>query len=120
MLILLPWPDPRLSPNARVHWRAKAAPKKNARTDAVMATYAALGTGLREARQALSGSGPIGLTIRFVPPDARRRDRDNMQASIKHHLDGIAQALAVDDYRFRPTYDFAEPEAPGRVEVQIG
>lgn len=117
MKIVLPWPDRRLSPNARVNWRAKAGPKKKARADATIATYGALDRGLRDVRAALSGEHPIPLTIRFYPPDARRRDRDNAQASLKHALDGIADALAVDDYRFRPTYEFAAPEAPGRVEV---
>lgn len=67
----------------------------------------------------MKGDAPIALHITFYPPDKRRRDRDNAQASLKHHLDGIADALGVDDYRFRPTYDFAEPEKPGRVEVKI-
>ena len=119
MKITLPWPDKRLSPNARVHWRAKAGPKKQARSDATIATYGALGCGLRDIRARLAGKAPIPLTITFTPPDARRRDRDNMQGSAKHLLDGIADALGVDDYRFRPSYEFADPEAPGRVVVEI-
>lgn len=120
MKITLPWPDRRLSPNARIHWRSKLSPKKKARADAALATYSALGCGVREVRTAFAGDAPIPLTIRFYPPDARRRDRDNAQASLKHALDGIADALGVDDYRFRPTYEFAAPEKPGRVEVTIG
>jgi len=120
VVIVLPWPDRRLSPNARVNWRAKAAPKKKARADAALATYAALDRGLRDVRAEMAGDDPIPLTIRFYPPDARRRDRDNAQASLKHALDGIADALAVDDYRFRPMYEFADPVAPGRVEVELG
>lgn len=120
MKIVLPWPDKRLSSNARLHWAAKVAPKKKARADAAVATYGAINGGVRELRAALAGDAPIPLTIRFFPPDARRRDRDNMQSSLKHALDGIADALGVDDYRFRPTYEFAAPEKPGRVEVTIG
>lgn len=119
MKIILPWPDKRLSPNARVHWRAKVDPKKDARSDAANATYVALGRGLRDVRASLAGDSPIPVSITFYPPDGRRRDRDNAQASLKHALDGIADALGVDDYRFRPTYAFAEPKKPGRVEVAI-
>jgi crossover junction endodeoxyribonuclease RusA len=42
-----------------------------------------------------------------------------MISSLKSAMDGIAQALGVDDHRFRPHYVFAEPDAPGRVEVQL-
>lgn len=117
--IVLPWPDAKLSPNARVHWRTKAPVKKRAREYASYATYAAANIGLRELRQRLAGSAPIPVKITFYPPSNHRRDRDNMQASLKHHLDGIADALGVDDNRFRPTYDFELPEAPGRVEVTL-
>ena len=119
MRVILPWPDKRLSPNARIHWRAKAPVKMKARADATLATYAALDCGVRDVRQRFAGEAPIAITITFHPPDKRRRDRDNAQASLKHALDGIADALGVDDYRFRPTYVFAEPEKPGRVEVVL-
>lgn len=119
MLIVLPWPDKRLSPNARIHWRAKTKPKAQARADGAYATFAALNGGLREARAALHGDGPIALTVTFYPPDRRHRDDDNMIGAFKHLRDGIADALAVNDRRFRPHYVFAEPEKPGRVEVVI-
>ena len=61
----------------------------------------------------------IRMTITFVPPDRRHRDDDNMIASLKAARDGIADALGVNDRRFRPNYVFAEPEKPGRVEVEI-
>lgn len=119
MLIVLPWPDRRLSPNARVHWRAKAPVTAKARADGADATYEALNGGLREARAALRGDGPIALTITFYPPDRRHRDDDGMIGAFKAARDGIADALSVNDRRFRPTYVFAEPCKPGRVEVQL-
>jgi hypothetical protein len=39
--IALPWPDPRLSPNARVHFMALARVKKSARHDAWLTAIAA-------------------------------------------------------------------------------
>lgn len=117
MKIVLPWPDGRLSPNARVHWRVKHAVKAPAREAGKYATFEAVAGGMREARAALAGDSPIPVTITFFPPDKRHRDDDNMIGSFKAHRDGIAEALGVNDRRFRPTYVIAAPEKPGRVEV---
>lgn len=116
-MIVLPWPDRRLSPNARQHWRALAAVKKQARADAC--TLATVAISLRDKRAIHDMDGRIPLTISFYPPDARHRDDDNMVASFKALRDGIADALGVDDRRFRPFYQFMDPEKPGRVEVVI-
>ena len=58
------------------------------------------------ARQAIrqDDDGPIPVRITFYPPDARRRDDDNMIGSFRAARDGIADALGVDDRRFRPHY----------------
>lgn len=116
-MIVLPWPDRRLSPNARQHWRALAAVKKQARADAC--TLATVAISLRDKRAIHDMDGRIPLTIRFYPPDARHRDADNMVSSIKAAMDGIADALGVNDRRFRPFYQFMDPEKPGRIEVVI-
>lgn len=116
-MIVLPWPDRRLSPNARQHWRALAAVKKRARADAC--TLATVAISLRDKRAIHDMDGRIPLTIRFYPPDARHRDDDNMVASFKALRDGIADALGVDDRRFRPFYQFMDAEKPGRVEVVL-
>lgn len=115
MKIVLPFPDRRLSPNARLHWRARLKPKQVARTGAWAATVAT--EGYRTAKAALEGVEPIPVEIRFYPPDRRHRDDDNMIAAFKAARDGIAEALGVDDRRFRPHYFFDDPCAPGRVEV---
>lgn len=118
LCIVLPWPDKRLSPNARLHWRSKVGPKQSARIAAQHATVAA--KGFWSARKALEGSeGPIPVRVTFYPPDRRHRDDDNMIGAFKHARDGIAEMLRVDDRRFRPHYVFADPEKPGRVEVVL-
>ena len=118
MIITLPWPDRRLSPNARLHWRAKVGPKQAARIAAQHATVAA--KGFYSVRKALDGTeGPIPITVRFYPPDRRHRDDDNMIGSLKHARDGIAEVLRVDDRRFRPHYFFEDACKPGRVEVEF-
>jgi crossover junction endodeoxyribonuclease RusA len=117
--IVLPWPDKRLSPNARVHWRGKVKPKKEARSDAYYIACRDIGRRLGRIRTALAGKAPIPVLITFLPPDNRRRDRDNMQASLKHALDGVADALKVDDNRFRPTYAVASACSPGWVRLEL-
>jgi crossover junction endodeoxyribonuclease RusA len=57
--------------------------------------------------------------VTFQPPDKRRRDRDNLQASLKAHFDGIADALGVNDSLFVPTYAIGEPVKGGAVRVEI-
>lgn len=117
MIINLPWPDSALSPNARVHWAVSARAKSAARKWAGMATLADIPL---QARQAIAqGDGLILMRVTFYPPDKRRRDDDNAVAGFKAARDGIADALGVDDSRFRPSYFFEQPEKPGRVEVRF-
>ena len=107
----MPWPRKELSPNARVHFRAKAAEAKIYRENA----YWSLKDG-----GPWEADGPIMVTLRFFPPDQRKRDLDNMFASVKSALDGIADALEVNDQRFAFTItrEAAKPPA-GIVEVTL-
>lgn len=120
MKIVLPWPDKRLSPNARQHWATLAKAKAKAREDAHYAALEAGGSAIGDVRASLAGEGKIAVTVTFYPPDKRRRDDDNMVASFKASRDGIADALQVDDRRFRPHYYFEDAAKPGRVEVTVG
>lgn len=61
----------------------------------------------------------LSLRVTFYPPDRRHRDDDGMIGAFKHYRDGIADGLGIDDRHFRPEYVIAEPQAPGRVEVEI-
>lgn len=88
-----------------------------ARQDAAYLTYEAMNGGAREARQRFAGNDPIAYKVTFYPPDKRHRDDDSMIASFKAARDGIADALGVNDRRFKPHYFFEEPCKPGRVEV---
>ncbi len=122
MKITLPWPDKRLFPNFKRahHWRVYRPAETQARRDGALLVYAALNGGLREVRASFSGQGPVPYRVTFYPPDRRRRDDDGMIGAIKNYRDGICEALGFDDSRLRPTYEFAAPEKPGRVEVVIG
>lgn len=91
MSVTLSWPDKRLSPNARQHRLAVAPIRKAARTEAMWACKAA-GMSFPHLRDT-----GLHLRITFNPPDRSRRDIDNMLASIKSQLDGIADVIGVDD-----------------------
>ncbi len=90
--LFLPWPDKRLSPNARVHWSSLARAKKAAKRTAYYTTLEA-GIGKIEA-------DTLSVKYSFFPPDHRRRDADNMLAACKAYADGIAQAIGIDDSKW--------------------
>lgn len=108
--ITLPFPPASLSGHAKGHWRAKAAETKKHREWARLATLSASPT--------VPDSGDIRVHVRFVPPD-RRSDRGNFPVRMKAYFDGIADGLGVNDRRFVPSYEFAEPQKPGQVVVTV-
>lgn len=89
----LPWPHKGLSPNARLHFHQLARLKKRYRADCYLLTKAARVT---------VGPGRHSLSLVFFPPDPRPRDRDNLLASMKSGIDGMADALGVNDRNFDP------------------
>ncbi len=100
--IRLPWPDAALSPNARTHWRKKAKLRASQRHCSFVEAY-------RQTRAEMVGQGMRGLkfaaTLTFHAKDRRKRDLDNLGASMKGALDGVADALNFDDGQIaRVTY----------------
>lgn len=112
MEINLPWPPKELSPNARNHWAVIARAKRIYRTECWAATKE-VSNGI-----ALIGNYKIPLEVTFYPPSKRHYDLDNCLASIKAGLDGIADALQVNDHRFALTVSMKE-EVLGLVKVKI-
>lgn len=91
MIVLeLPWPHKDLSPNARVHFMALSRAKKKYRTDCRYLALAAKAT----------AQGPQTLAFTFHPPHNRKYDRDNLIASMKAGIDGLADALKINDSDF--------------------
>lgn len=109
-MIVLPWPPAELSPNARVHWAAKSRAAKAYRS-------ACFWIAKRDGKR-IEHDGRLHVTLEFVPPDRRHRDRDNMLASCKAMLDGVADALGVDDRRFDLTIRVAD-QIGGMVRVTV-
>ena len=112
MRVDLPWPPSALKPNGQHgHWSKKSGAAKSYRADCTILCRAA---GLSPAAMEAAH-----LTIRFCPPDKRRRDLDNMLASFKQGIDAIASSIAVDDHRFGFTIVRGEPVKGGVVQVTI-
>lgn len=93
--IVLPWPDAALFPNRSngKHWSTRQPAKEAAR---VSAFVQAMG------HDAGDPKVDHGVTIIVAPPDNRKRDVDGIVAALKPSLDGIAEALKIDDYHFNP------------------
>ncbi len=122
--ITLPFPKPGLNPNKSKgrHWRSTSKERKQARTDAYWLTIEAFSSHRRNGGKLPAKTAEsIGLSIAFVHPDRRKRDRDNLFASLKHDLDGIADALGIDDSRFEPIVLLPREygSVPGAVRVTI-
>lgn len=116
IVVTLPFPNAKLNPNRSkgVHWAVTSALRKKARADAHLLTLAALG-GKKWAGIAAS------LTITFIQPDRRHRDRDNLLSASKPALDGVADALGINDAQFDPVTIRREYGAkPGSVRIEIG
>ena len=93
--IRLPYPDRRLSPNARRVWQASLKPKQEAREVGYFAARKA--EDFKWWQWHLNLSKPLRLRIAIYPPDNRRRDLDNIVASLKSMQDGIFDYLGMDD-----------------------
>lgn len=109
-MITLPFPPASLSGHNTGHWHIKAK---------VIATHRAWAFHATRAEKVKAApDGDILVKFRFIPPD-KRGDRTNYPNRLKPYIDGIAEALGVNDRRFLPSYEFCEPEKPGRVEVEV-
>lgn len=108
----LPWPPASISPNAKraAHWSRYRGPAADYRWQCQVLTLAVLG------RHRFKE--PPKVQVHYYPPDARRRDDDNITGAFKHGRDGIADAIRHDDHTWRPVNHFHPPHRPdGKVVV---
>ena len=112
--IILPFPTAKLSGHNSGGWRKHAPTVKRARALAWATTME------HKTRFSLPGDkADILIEMRFYPPD-RRSDRVNFANRMKPYIDGIAEALGVNDARFLPDYKFCAPDKENpRVEVDV-
>ena len=91
MRVVLPLPPKELSPNKRCGWRAKATATKKYRGWAMIAALV-----VKKADSSWPWkAATTEATFHFKEP--RRRDKDNLLASLKAAFDGIADACIVND-----------------------
>lgn len=113
--IVMPWPNPALSPNSRQHFQYVAKLKKAARLQAFALAREAGAHKLQFPR-----GERLMVWIVGYAQDRRRRDADNLLSSMKGALDGLADALGIDDRRFVPSIYIAdEVRKPACVRVVI-
>lgn len=113
-MIVLPWPPKELNPNNKPASKAGRMAKHRVEQNYKQACFWLT----KEAQERLSGDR-VHLTITFVPPDRRRRDLDNMHSSLKYGLDGVADALGVNDSIFRPVTLDVSDEIGGMVRIEF-
>jgi crossover junction endodeoxyribonuclease RusA len=115
IIVELSWPAKELSPNARVHHMVKHRYAKAAKIEAGWATKI-----VRPFSWAHDGPLPVAITA-YPPKNWSTGDADNMVASCKSFLDGIALALEVNDRQFEaPTIKWADKTERGKIVVAVG
>lgn len=115
MRVELDFPPAELFPNRKngKHWAVTHSTKQNYR---VVSGFVA-----KEASKGWKyAGGDLQLDLTFVMPDRRWRDADNCLAAAKAGLDGLADAIGVDDRHFQPiTIRRVLGEKPGKLIVEI-
>ena len=110
--IEIPWPSPDLSPNARLHYHAKASAVRKSRAE---------GAWIAKTTKPVLPDGNIPVSLMFYPQTRHRFDLDGLLTRCKPYLDGIADAWGINDFRFKPiTIDMGEPVSGGKVVITFG
>lgn len=112
--ITLSWPHRSLWPNSRIDRRAATSHRQTQKREAWALTTQAVAKFRRPTRDQFRH-----INITFHPPDKIRRDLDNMLASIKAGLDGVSDALGVDDSEWTITIKKGDVRKGGAVVVQL-
>jgi len=112
MVIRFPFPDMKLSPNARGDRRWLSSERKAAKT---LGFYFVKDAGL-----SFPHGSQLQLTITICPPDRIRRDDDNIYSAFKSSRDGMFQALGMDDSAIRRTIlQWGDVEKGGALYVEL-
>ena len=114
MRIELAWPDQILSPNSRAHFMPLSRAKKTAKEAANWSTRSVKPLDWKH-----DGSR-LPVKIIAHPPINRNRDADNAIASCKSLLDGVAEALGVNDSLFDLSFEWGDVVSRGKVIVEVG
>lgn len=113
--LVLPLPPKGCNPNARGHWAKKARAVKGYRRTADLTARSLVRASERPRWECAE------LRSTWYLPDRRRRDPDNLIASMKAGIDGLRDADILADDRglvIWPPVLRVDPERP-RVEIEI-
>jgi crossover junction endodeoxyribonuclease RusA len=112
MRLELPWPPATLTPNAkrRTHWRVYSKDT---------ASYRNACAWLARSQGAKASSAYLHLRITFHPPDNRKRDLDGMLGQFKAGIDGLSDALGVDDSGWSLSIARGDKAPGGQIIVEI-
>lgn len=112
MKLTFPWFLKELKPNHSSHFMQKAKAKAIYRAECARITQEALETQDvdRESKE---------LQFTFYKPNRRHMDADNMLAAMKSGIDGMCDALGVNDKQFKRIVIEVAEDIGGYVEVKI-
>ena len=99
--LIVPYPPVPLSPNARPHWAHRA--KVKARYREACHAWAAeqlRWLGLSEYQVDAMFCGRVLVEVCAFRVGQQRVDKDNLIASLKAGIDGVAEVLRIDDVQF--------------------
>jgi len=114
--IVLGWPPSDLSPNARLHWAKLARAKKHYRQACLSVTKEQL----KKYPNHNELPERLVLEMTFIPPDRRSYDRDNLVARMKSGIDGLSDALRINDKRFNTVISTMDQDyLGGFVKIRI-
>jgi hypothetical protein len=111
VIIRLTYPHANLNPNRKLHWAKKSSYVK---------TYKSIWhTELLPHKSLLKGKSVFRMSM--APPDKRRRDCDNAEASLKPMWDALAIISGIDDSKFRISKldHFLPPEKNGVIYLEV-
>lgn len=116
----LEYPHHNLSPNARCHWRTKAGHVQVAR----LVARNDVNEQIEERRIVIPSSSPRGFVVEYdfyVCNGARMADVDNLIASMKASLDGVFDALHLNDKTVKKISGetFVSPKPISYVDIRI-
>jgi crossover junction endodeoxyribonuclease RusA len=107
------WPAKPLWQNSRGHWGKKARAVADARAEAYAEALAASIACIR-------GHERYEVIVTFAPSARSRADNHNLPATVKAHIDGIADALQIDDRRIDVTFFYGDKHgATGEVMFSV-
>jgi crossover junction endodeoxyribonuclease RusA len=94
----IPYPPKELMPNRKngSHWATTKKIKTQAKNEAYIIALQ------HKPKIPLDKESKYKLSLIYYQSDNRHRDLDNLLAASKPQIDGIAQALGIDDRQFAP------------------